>query len=221
MCIAGFFYEIYKINVIFPCSDICLINRYRNFAAFIFYTFLHPHVILPGKISQFCHNGDHGRRFLRTVSIGIWFSPDIPSFDFDLILISTSCLHSRNKQFKDTWHWHAVHWQTPSIPSVKISHYTDTYRIRCPDSKIGSLYTTAGPRMRTQLLISFVINTCTEGFLLFFCNLAGTFICIIKSFLHVSSCYTEAIFRNSFQRDHHCIISRFIFQCHWIDFFSN
>ena len=112
-----------------------------------------------------------------------------------------------------------MHRKTPSIPPVKITDYTDTDRIGCPDSKICSLHPATGPRMRSQLLICLVIDTGTKSSFLLFRDLAWTFISIVKSFLPASSYHTETIFRNTFQWKHYRIITGLIFQDHRITLF--
>ena len=100
-----------------------------------------------------------------------------------------------------------MHNACTTHPSVKISHYIYTHRIRCPDCKQDSFYSIDLHWVCTQLLVCLIVHTCTECLFLFFCNLAGKRIGIIKFHYFFSGLYRKFIVRYFSQRQQRCKIS--------------
>ena len=118
-----------------------------------------------------------------------------------------SCLYPGYKQLKDTGHRHTMHNSCTSDPSIKITCNIYTHCVRSPDSKKSTFHSFNLHRMRTQLLICLIINTCAESLLLFLCDLAWKSIGIITFCLCLSHFYKESVFRHLAYRKQYCKIS--------------
>ena len=123
-----------------------------------FHTFLHPCLILPVKLVDICHNRSVIRTHLERIAIWIRFQDQISCCRHDLIFINFTSSNMWKEQFKNAHVFAAAHCIHTSVPHIHISNYADTFRMRSPDRKVGSLHTINLHRMCAKLLINLVMD---------------------------------------------------------------
>ena len=109
----------------------------------------------------------------------------------------------------------------PSIPVVKVTNHTDSYRIRCPDCKKGTGDSVDHHGMRSKLFIDRVMNSCIEFFNIFFIKPNCILICIFdKGCIFLSKSHFIFVFLRDFSTYKTCKIACFIYHFHFIFFAS-
>ena len=123
-----------------PGAQVHFVHSQRLLFVVKVFSGLHPVSVTPLIFLQVCNNGSCLRPKLRFISIRVRFQIDQGALCLDLIFVQSACLDSRDKQFINAGDIQAVHLMAPSVPMVKIAHYTDPHGVGRPHGKINAGY---------------------------------------------------------------------------------